>query len=273
MTRMRTPLVLVVALLVATACAGRLGGERDGPPADGAALDADGLPDVVPRNEPLSPYGNPDAYEVFGRRYHVMDTADDYAEEGIASWYGTKFHGRRTSSGEPYNMYSMTAAHTTLPLPTYVRVTNLDNGRSVVVRVNDRGPFVDNRIIDLSYAAARRIDMHDTGTAPVRIESLPGGTPIRDEASSAATGRDDDAFAGDSYIQLGAFSEFANAQRMRARAAGADIRNVTVQRGRNGSGSRIYRVRIGPFGDASQRNTVIEKLERAGIEPGQVVFD
>lgn len=282
----RPALLTVLALLLVAGCAGRMPHERDGPPpGDAADIDAEALPAVVPRNEPLSAYGNPDSYEVFGRTYRVMDSADGYAEEGTASWYGTKFHGRRTSSGEPYNMFAMTAAHTALPLPTYVRVTHLGNGRSIVVKVNDRGPFVDNRIIDLSYAAARRIGMQETGTAPVRVEALPGGTPIDGDAATVAgdaapaiqaegDGVDaGDSFAGDAFIQLGAFGEFTNAQRMRAQAAGADIRNVFVMRGRSNDGERVYRVRIGPLSDGAQRDQVMERLERAGIEPGRLVFD
>lgn len=265
----------LAGVLLLSGCAGRLAGEQDGAPAGGgAAVDNERMPDIVPRNEPLSPYGNPESYEVLGRTYHVMDAADGYVEEGMASWYGTKFHGKRTSSGEPYNMFAMTAAHKVLPLPTYVRVTNLENRRSVVVKVNDRGPFAHDRIIDLSYAAARRVDMHETGTARVRVETLSGGTPITDgsrQADDGGTGGGEP--GGEAWIQLGAFSRFANAQRLRAQAAGADIRDVDVQRGRDSAGSRIYRVRIGPLEDAQRRDAVMNKLLRAGIDPGRVVVD
>jgi rare lipoprotein A len=130
------------------------------------------IPDAVPRDEPLSPYGNPPEYEVEGRTYRVMRSSEGYEAEGIASWYGPNFHGRRTSSGEPYDMYRPTAAHRTLPIPTYVEVTNLENGRRVVVRVNDRGPFHDGRIIDLSYLAARKLGFVGAGTARVRVRAL-----------------------------------------------------------------------------------------------------
>jgi|GEM_PF-755951 len=128
--------------------------------------------DLVPRFEPASRSGNPDTYVVFGRRYRVKETSAGYREQGIASWYGRGFHGRKTSSGPRYNMFDLTAAHKSLPLPTYVRVTNLENGRNVVVKVNDRGPFVGRRIIDLSYAAATRLDMLGRGTAQVEIVAL-----------------------------------------------------------------------------------------------------
>lgn len=129
---------------------------------------------VVPRTEAPSRSGNMAEYEQNGRRYYVLDSSRGYAERGVASWYGERFHGRPTSSGEPYDMHALTAAHRTLPIPTYVRVTNLANGRSLVVRVNDRGPFSDpdNRLIDLSYAAAQQLDVVRDGTASVRIEAI-----------------------------------------------------------------------------------------------------
>jgi rare lipoprotein A len=133
---------------------------------------ADSVSDAVPRAEPRSRYGNPAFYDVMGKRYFVLSTSVDYVERGVASWYGPGFHKVRTSTGEPYDMYGMTAAHKTLPLPAYVRVTNLQNGRSIVVRVNDRGPFVGNRIIDLSYTAAAKLDMLRNGTAMVEVRSL-----------------------------------------------------------------------------------------------------
>lgn len=129
------------------------------------------LQSATPIQEPLSRQGNQD-YQVNGVFYDVMDTAKGYSERGIASWYGNKFHGHLTSNGEYYDMYSMTAAHTRLPLPTYVRVTNLDNQKHVIVRVNDRGPFHSERLIDLSFAAAYKLDMIDNGTAPVKVEAI-----------------------------------------------------------------------------------------------------
>jgi rare lipoprotein A len=138
------------------------------------AIDVSNLPEPVPRREPKARYGNRESYTVLGRTYRVLPSAEGYRERGIASWYGYKFHGRHTSSRERYDMCAFTAAHKTLPLPSYVRVTNLDNGRSIVVRVNDRGPFHAGRIIDLSYAAATRLDMKRAGTARVEVEALLG---------------------------------------------------------------------------------------------------
>jgi rare lipoprotein A len=135
------------------------------------------VPDAVPRIEPRSRYGNPPFYDVFGKRYHVLSASSGYVERGVASWYGPGFHAERTSTGEPYDMYGMTAAHKTLPLPAYARVTNLQNGRSCVVRINDRGPFVSNRIIDLSWTAAAKLDMLRNGTAIVEVRVLDPAVP------------------------------------------------------------------------------------------------
>ncbi|HEY2781923.1 MAG TPA: septal ring lytic transglycosylase RlpA family protein [Steroidobacteraceae bacterium] len=150
----------------------------------------DSVPDMVPRAEPRSRNGNPPFYDVLGRRYFVLSSSVGYVERGVASWYGPGFHKVRTSTGEPYDMYGMTAAHKTLPLPAYVRVTNLQNGRSIVVRVNDRGPFVGNRIIDLSYTAAAKLDMLRNGTAMVEVRSLEpvsAGTPLVAQTAAPAT--------------------------------------------------------------------------------------
>jgi len=145
---------------------------RDRPPTNPRDVDLDTISDAVPRQEPLALYGNMPEYAVLGRVYRVLQDPEGYEDEGLASWYGEEFHGRRTSSGEPYDMYAMTAAHRTLPLPSYVEVTNLDNGQKVVVRVNDRGPFHGDRLIDVSYAAAHRLGMLGRGTAHVRIRVL-----------------------------------------------------------------------------------------------------
>lgn len=152
--------------------------EQDGFPAK-ADIPADvaQVPDAVPRPEPLSPLGNPDSYEVYGDRYEVLKDGRGFKERGMASWYGKKFQGKRTSSGEAYDMFKMTAAHKTLPIPCYVRVTSLETGKSVVVRVNDRGPFHSGRVIDLSYAAAVKLDILGRGSIPVEIVALDPNAP------------------------------------------------------------------------------------------------
>ena len=147
-------------------------------PTEGGNAPLGNVADAVPRAEVKTRLGNPESYRVAGKEYRVLETSEGYRQEGIASWYGSQFQGRRTSSGEIYDMYRMTAAHKTLPLPTYVRVTNLENGRSVVVRVNDRGPFVDGRIIDMSFVAAIRLGMLGPGTARVEVVAL--DPPARD---------------------------------------------------------------------------------------------
>lgn len=144
---------------------------KDGPPS--FHVDVSKIPNAVPKAEPLSKIGNKRTYTVFGKKYHVLRSRKNYAAVGIASWYGTMFHNRRTSSGERYNMLAMTAAHRTLPLPTYVRVTNLENGRHVIVKVNDRGPFKSSRLIDLSYVAAKKLRMTGRGTALVEVKVVP----------------------------------------------------------------------------------------------------
>ncbi len=222
-------------------------------------FDASGIPDAVPRAEPRSRYGNPESYVVFGERYHVQESAEGYTARGTASWYGTKFHGRRTSSGEAYDMYAMTAAHKTLPLPSYVRVTNLRNGRSVVVRVNDRGPFHDGRIIDLSYAAALKLDVVATGTAPVEIVALSvdGDTTNSAPAETVAA----DASAPSLYIQLGAFGDSVNALDLKGRLEQAGLRPVRIDE----PGDGLFRVRLGPFMGAAAADEVALRLVALGV--------
>ena len=239
--------------------------------------DLDAIPDAVPRDEPRSRYGNPETYEVFGKRYKVMKSGKGHVERGLASWYGPGFHSERTSSGEPYDMYAMTAAHKTLPIPAYVRVTNLENGRSVVVRVNDRGPFVNERIIDLSYTAASKLDMLRAGTARVEICVLdarsstapaPSDTTFQSIALTPppqiVTGATTGATTGIRFLQVGSFASSANASALVSRLtaaglAGASVREVQV-------GDRLlYRVLVGPVVDAGQATRLTAQLRDAGI--------
>lgn len=150
---------------------------RDGAPPE--PVDLSRIPEPVPQFEPLARYGNHSPYTVLGRNYVLLESRAGYVERGVASWYGTQFHGKLTSTREPYDMYAFTAAHKTLPLPTYARVTNLENQKSIVVRINDRGPFVGSRIIDLSYVAALKLGMHQRGTAQVEVATItPGEFPV-----------------------------------------------------------------------------------------------
>lgn len=239
--------------------------ERDGPGA--AEIDAERIADAVPRTEPRSRYGNPDTYEVFGKRYHTLESSFGFQERGIASWYGKKFHGRKTSSGEVYDMYRMTAAHKHLPLPTYVKVTNLENGRSTILKVNDRGPFHDNRIIDLSYAAALKLGVAKQGTAFVEV------TAVNDASGLLAPTRETPHPMGDSfpfYLQIGAFSDRSNAQRLSERVAKLLPKNVRI-RETEGGDSAIYRVQVGPIASVASADRVVRSLVDLGINEHQFV--
>jgi rare lipoprotein A len=248
---------------------------------------AAGVPDAIPRIEPRSRYGNPPYYEVFGKRYYVLSSSVGYWERGVASWYGPGFHKVRTSTGEPYDMYGMTAAHKTLPLPAYVRVTNLQNGRSVVVRVNDRGPFVGNRIIDLSYSAAARLDMLRTGTAMVDVRSIdpeavapvsvsqtaapvPVVGPPAEAAPPAPTAPP--AVGAPLFVQAGAFADPANAERLADRLRVTHIGTVFVH-GDQIAGRKMYRVRIGPVPDVAEFDRVVAALGRAGVRDAHLAID
>ncbi len=223
-------------------------------------VDVSQVPDAIPQKVPYSPYGNPDSYTVRGVTYHVMKDARNFRERGLASWYGLKFHGKRTSSGEPYDMYAMTAAHKTLPLPTWVRVTNLDNGRSVVVKVNDRGPFHAGRIIDLSYAAASKLGVLGKGTAPVEVVAItpdaPG--PQVDEAGFPL------------WIQAGAFSNARNARQLLHR-----LEQQAGFKGRVETDTRpkgiLYKVWLGPVENTRQLEQITGQLPRWGIHQYHVV--
>lgn len=212
------------------------------------------------RDEPRASSGNPPFYEVAGRRYVVLESAAGYVEQGVASWYGPDFHGRRTATGETYDMHAMTGAHPTLPLPTWVRVTNLQNGKIVDVRLNDRGPFSKNRIIDLSRAAAERLDMIGSGTALVEVRSLASGAPPA--AAAPAT---------QFWAQAGAFSDEDNARRLADRLQGAGIAGVAVIEARV-DGRRLFRVRAGPVGSVAEFDGLLERLRAAGVESARLAL-
>jgi len=233
----------------------------------------------VPRAEPHSAHGNPPFYDALGRRYFVLPSADGYDERGVASWYGPTFHGGNTSSGELYDMYGMTAAHKTLPLPTYARVTNLANGRSVVVRINDRGPFVANRIIDLSYTAAAKLDMLREGTAMVEVRALNPGTPALPAGiASTATAAPAPALAAAPpappllYVQTGAFADPANAERELGRLQAAGLASAFIMPPPAGR-SQLYRVRIGPIGSVAEFDALAARLTALGITDARLVTD
>jgi rare lipoprotein A len=279
----------------------------------------DSVPDAIPRIEPRAHSGNPPFYDVFGKRYYVLSSSVGYWERGVASWYGPGFHKVRTSTGEPYDMYAMTAAHKTLPLPAYVRVTNLLNGRSVVVRVNDRGPFVGNRIIDLSYTAAAKLDMLRNGTAMVDVRTVDpsASTPVISASAVPPAAAAPNAGAGAAvpatvasatgaqaavapitaaqptsavpgaaaptpsgtaavtaalFVQAGAFSDPANAQRLAEKLRGGTFGKIFVRDDRI-AGRRMYRVRIGPVANVAEFDRIVAALERAGISDAHLALD
>jgi rare lipoprotein A len=220
--------------------------------------------DIAPREEPRARLGNPPFYEVDGQRYVVLASAAGHVERGVASWYGSDFHGGRTATGETYDMDAMTGAHPTLPLPAWVRVTNLQNGRSVVVRLNDRGPFRKNRIIDLSRAAAEELDMIRFGTALVEVRSLASKAP-QSSATQAASARQ-------FFAQAGAFTDEGNARRLLERLRVAGIGDAAIDEARI-DGRRLFRVRAGPVASVSEFDALIERLRQAGVGAPRLALD
>lgn len=254
------PLFTLLTVLLLSACGSGGGGgggggggyyKDDGPPANPPS-NLDSLPNAVPRVEPLA-RGPNRPYTVMGNSYVPDTSGQPYRKRGMASWYGRKFHGNKTSNGERYDMFAMTAAHTTLPIPSYVRVTRVSNGRSVIVRVNDRGPFLHSRVIDLSYAAAHKLDMVGVGSAEVLVERITpeeirAGTWNQTAPRTASTQKvmsQPVSSSGPVYLQLGAFRDEINARSLATRAAGNMPVNapVSVDTGPD----QVYRVRVGPF--------------------------
>jgi len=208
------------------------------------------IPDAVPKPEPLHRFANR-PYQVFGRDYAPVAGAAPFKQIGIGSWYGRRFHGAPTSSGEPYDMYAMTAAHPTLPIPSYVRVTNIANGRSVVVRINDRGPFHSDRIIDLSYTAAWKLGYVEVGSARVEVESLlPGKTAPVQEAKTETNGV---------FLQLGVFSAREAAENFRVRVyRELAWLSETIQ---VIAGGALFRLHLGPYRSQDEARTIADRIQ------------
>lgn len=309
-------IVLLVALsLLLTGCiSGRKSGgyfENDGPHKS-VPVDVSGIPDAVPKWEPVDP-SRSRPYTVLGRKYYPLTDARNYRQRGVASWYGRQFHGRRTALGEKYDMYAMTAAHTTLPLPSYVQVRNLANNKTVVVRVNDRGPFLHKRLIDLSYAAAYKLDMLKTGTANVEVVAISPGSrpapvtadagvgveinpmavaanePITGEplpealptaettatptpVSVSPTAVTTTSASKEIYVQVGAFGAMANAENLRSQLEQADFRPVLILPLQT-AGQKLFRVRIGPLDNAADGETLTRRLAEFGITGSRIVSD
>ena len=268
--------------------AGRYDMENDSPLLE--PVDLNSIPEVVPEPVNRTMTGNRSPYQVNGQSYTVMDTEVGYQESGRASWYGRKFHGHLTSNGEIYDMFTFTAAHKSLPIPSFAKVTNLDNGETVVVRVNDRGPFHEDRIIDLSYAAAAKLGYADTGTARVHIESL---TPWLDQTSDQAPDQPEEQIVivaansdistidqeeiaaerqrieedtGQEFLQLGAFSNLTSAENLLTvvntlTELPAFIRSEANQ----GTNNVLHRVRLGPLNETIQLDNLIQIIIDAGL--------
>lgn len=284
--RIRGPLSLLSAMLLLSAC-GTTPLHDSGP---AQPLDVSHIPDAVPRAEVRTRAGNKSPYTVLGKTYRVMPESRGFVQEGIASWYGNKFHGLQTANGEIYSMYGMTAAHKTLPIPSYVRVTNLQNGRTIVVRVNDRGPFHQGRIIDLTYAGASKLGFIEQGTAPVKIEVLepqqaaqspPGGlnqaseiTPaVAASGLSKAPAPKDSAgyqLPANTFLQAGAFSSAEAAAKVRDRVASLTNLPVFVAQQRKDD---LYRVRIGPIVDNRELMDVRLRMESLSLPAPHVIYN
>lgn len=255
------PVLLLISLLSACSSApnsGRYSQRYDSAPT--SVPDLDHIGNAVPRDEPLSRGGNKSSYTVLGKTYKVYKNIDSFSEDGYASWYGNKFHGHKTSNGEIYDMYKMTAAHKNLPLPSYVRVTNKNNDRSVIVRVNDRGPFHQGRVIDLSYVAAYKLGMLKRGTAPVRVELIKANQQIASSTSTpinntphAITGSEQTGF----FVQVMALS---NSERATQIARSLSQRYACSSNIQHPIDSNIYRVQLGPFSSRTQAQQIQRRV-------------
>ena len=274
---------LAFVVLALSACASAPSGSggyyKDDGPGERPPADLDQVADAQPKAEPLHRYANR-PYQVFGKDYVPLAFVQPYRQRGTASWYGKKFHGQRTASGEPYDMYAMTAAHPTLPIPSYARVTRVATGRSVIVRINDRGPFHQGRMIDLSYAAALKLGFAHLGSAEVELESIEPGqavTPTQQAATTTppAAAPTEQALPAPEqavavYVQVGAFSSRANAENLRSRLEGEFgwLRD-TVQVLAIGN---LWRLHVGPYRTQDDARSVAERIEsQLSIKPLLVV--
>lgn len=283
--------VVTTLCLVLSACAGNVitRDSKDGGPS--RSVDMSHVPDAVPRVELRTRAGNKSPYTVLGKTYQLLPDSKGYREKGGASWYGTKFHGRRTSNGEVYDMYAMTAAHKTLPIPAYVKVTNLENGKVVVVRVNDRGPFHEGRIIDLSYAAASKLGFAQQGTAQVLVEAVGPGDQVPSSygasQSSSSTSVISSQIVTDvspistsvtesyelppnTYLQAGAFSSIQGAETIKQRINQLTDTPVLIV---EASKDALYKVRVGPIRDNLQMMRLRELLASNQLPTPHVVYD
>lgn len=254
--RLALKVILISTLLLLASCATQKP-IRDGAPKDN--IDISKIKEPTPRKLTKSKYGNPRSYVVHGRRYFVLNSARGYNKRGIASWYGTKFQGHLTSTRERYDLYSMTAASPVLPIPSYVRVTNLGNGKSIIVKVNDRGPFATNRILDLSYVAAKKLGYADRGTAYVQVTAVDGSPSHYAEHYAKHSSQHKKL-----YLQMGAFHSYANAKQLQNRVAHYTHRHTIITAKHSGA-HEIYRVQIGPLAGLRERHHLQVELADRGL--------
>ena len=247
---------------------GRYSIAQDRAPSGQVRLSA--IPEVIPEPVTRTQAGNRSPYTVLGKTYSVLPTEKGYSETGIASWYGEKFHGHKTSNGEVFDMYQASAAHKSLPIPSFLRVTNLDNNRSLIVRVNDRGPFHGDRIIDLSYAAALKLGYADRGTARVQLDAIvvneDGRTMMypNNRAGSPEQGVREQV-GGRRYLQVGAFSEMHSAQRVSDQLRQITRHPVFIRSVSSGSGNVLHRVRVGPLRDIREIRELSQRVVAANL--------
>lgn len=251
-------------------------------------MDVSHIPDAVPRVEPITAAGNKSPYVVLGKTYRVMKEPSGYQERGIASWYGKKFHGRKTSNGEVYDMYGMTAAHKTLPIPSFVEVTNLKNNKKIIVRVNDRGPFHEGRVIDLTYAAAKKLDFQHLGTAQVKVSLIDPRTYSSAESANSKSYKLSRRNLGEqsapapensagyrlpdnTFLQAGAFSSQTAAENLRSKILSLTSYPVTIVP--SSSSSVLYKVRVGPIDDNWKLVNLQETLVKKKIAEPYVVYE
>jgi rare lipoprotein A len=271
--------LIIFGSLCLSACSTFTPEQRDGGPA--RPVDVSHVQDAQPAFVTRTRAGNAKTYTVLGQTYTILDDSYGYQERGVASWYGTKFHGRRTANGEVYDMFAMTAAHKTLPIPSYVRVTHVGNGRSVVVKINDRGPFHGNRIIDLSYAAARKLGIDATGTGLVDVVDI---TPVPGQQVSSVSPTnsggnhsvsppqplpaiENSSLESGVYLQLGAFQQLDSALSLRSRLEAVLSGPVHIIEGED----RLHRVKLGPAQDQQMIRFWRQVLQANGMEIGHVV--
>lgn len=232
-------------------------------------VDTSSIPEVIPEPIDRGRAGNRSPYTVLGKSYNVLPTEEGYSERGVASWYGEKFHGHKTSNGEVFDMYLASAAHKSLPIPSFLRVTNLDNNRSIVVRVNDRGPFHGDRLIDLSYAAAIKLGYANRGTARVQLESIVASAASRDRGTSRPSSASSETLrlssAGSKYLQVGAFSELSTAQEVSSRVEEITSLPVLIRTVSTANNRTLHRVRVGPISDPGQIQRVSQSVVAANL--------